>query len=1165
MKRLLKILGGAAVAILLLLALGAGWFWHQIDASIPQYDGTLTLAGLINPVTIERDALGVVTIHADHALDEVRALGFVHAQERFFQMDLLRRSAAGELSGLVGGAAVRMDEQRRRHRLRRTARETVTEAPAEYRALVEAYTEGVNAGLGALRAKPFEYLLLRTTPEPWRAEDTVLAVAAMYFDLQGGTALHKRSEVVARELLPPDIADFLYPRRTAWDAPIVGDAVPEATIPAPETYDLRTLPRDWFEGTTPSGQMPPFGSNNWAVAGPYTASGRGLLANDMHLGLQAPSIWFRASLRRQGRHVTGISLPGTPLIVVGSNGRVAWGFTNSYGDWLDLIILELDPQDPQRYLTPTGWKALEEVTETIDVANGTPVETRFMVTAWGPVMGELPDGRPYAVRWVAHDPEGYAPGFLALESTNNVDEALAAAQRSGIPAQNFVVADADGHIAWTIMGRMPRRVRDATVSSVSAEGPAWDGWLNPEEYPVVRTPATGRLWTANSRVVEGEMLAQIGDGGYALGDRARQIRDRLMAVDAATPADMLAIQLDDEALFYARWREQLLALLDDATIATDQRFHAVRDAVRDWGGHAAVDSVGFRLVRGWRNTLIADVLSALTAEIRQHDSQWVHRSFRNETWAWPLVSEEPEHLLHPAHASWRDMKLAALDQLLDNLGVQSPADLAQRTWGQLNIVRIQHPLSQAVPLLGRWLDMPAQALPGDGNTPRVQTVRFGASQRMAVSPGDEANGYFHMPGGQSGHPRSHFYGAGHQDWVDGKPTPFMPGAAVHTLRLSPDPAVTALPSGPLAVAPNLSRTPDGSTLLSWIEPLPAGGHALKFSRRSIDGAWSTPGVIAHGDDWFVNWADFPALVELGDGTLVAHWLQKSSPSTYAYDVVVSRSVDGGSTWSAGERPHTDGTQTEHGFVSMLPVAHDRVRMVWLDGRETGGGGHGAHVHGHQGEGTMTLRTRTLSSDGRWGEETLLDASVCDCCQTAAVNTSRGSVIVYRNRTSDEIRDIWFVTEQGDSWSQPRPVHEDGWHITGCPVNGPAVVADGDDLAVAWFTGAGGVAQLLLAISRDAGETFGEPLRMDSGKTLGRAGAVMTTDGLVWVSWLDAEDEDGAIRLRSLDRDGVLGQTLTVARSSAARGSGFPRIAAVSDGLLMVWTEPGTGLRAALHR
>lgn len=784
MKTFLKVVGGIVVAVVLVTAGGIGGGLHQVGASIPLYDGELTLAGLAAPVTVERDALGVVTIHAENDLDEARALGFVHAQERFFQMDLLRRSAAGELAALLGAALVPVDEQRRRHRLRRTAQATVADAPEGYRALLTAYADGVNAGLGALGARPFEYLLLRVHPEPWRPEDSMLAVAAMYFDLQGGSAMHKRNEFVTRQVLPAPLADFLHPRRTTWDAPLIGDASSPPVIPGPEVYDLRELPRDWFEGMTPSAQAIPFGSNNWAVAGDHTASGRGLLANDMHLGLQVPSIWFRASLRRGGRHVTGVSLPGTPLIVVGSNGHVAWGFTNSYGDWMDLIVLEVDPEDGSRYLTPDGWRAFEEVRETIEVAGASPRTAVFRWTVWGPVLGAFADGTPYAVRWVAHDPRGYAPGMDELAVARDTGEAVAIAHRAGIPAQNFVVADAAGDIAWTIMGPLPRRLHDGLVSR-SAEGPAWDGWLEPDEYPLVTDPEHGRIWTANARVVDGEMLEKVGDGGYALGDRARQIRDRLLAVEDATPADMLTIQLDDEALFYARWRDALLDLLDDAAVARDARLPAVRDAVRDWGGHASVDSVGFRLVRGWRSVLIRDMLSALTAEVRQHDRAWAHRNFRNEEWAWPLVSGEPAHLLDPRHEDWRAQKLAALHGLLDDLGVTDAGQLADRTWGALNTARVQHPLSQAVPQLSRWLDMPPRALPGDGNTPRVQGVRFGASQRMAVSPGDEANGYFHMPGGQSGHPRSPFYGAGHRDWEEGVPTPFMPGAARHTLRLLP--------------------------------------------------------------------------------------------------------------------------------------------------------------------------------------------------------------------------------------------------------------------------------------------------------------------------------------------------------------------------------------------
>ncbi len=910
MRRFLKLAGGVVAVLVLVFVGSVGWIWHQVNASVASYDGELAVTGLSAPVTVTRDSLGVVTIRAGNQLDEARALGFVHAQERFFQMDLLRRSAAGELAALFGTVAIGADERRRVHLMRATAEQVIAAAPDDYRALLDAYTDGVNAGLTALGAKPPEYLLLRTDPEPWVPADSVLAVAAMFFDLQGGTALHKRNELVARSILPPAIGDFLYPSRTSWDAPLVGTAASPAGVPESGVYDLRTLPAELFGPAEDLTEMPaPIGSNNWAVAGAHTANGRGLVANDMHLGLGVPSIWFRASLERGEWRLTGVSLPGTPLIIAGSNGHVAWGFTNSYGDWLDLIVLELHPDNPNLYRTPDGWVAFETVDSPIAVARGDARDFEVKRTLWGPVMGELPDGRPYVVRWTAHEPEAYAPGFMALVAATNVAEALAAAQRSGIPAQNFVVADEYGDIAWTIMGRIPARVRGGGVSH-SADGPAWDGWLAPEDYPVVYNPSLGRVWTANARVVDGGALELVGDGGYALGARGRQIRDRLLSVAEATPADMLAIQLDDEALFLARWRELLLAQLDEVAVGADPRFGAVRDAVLAWGGHAAVDSVGYRLVRGWRIEMIDRMLSALAAEVRAVDGSWRYIGFRSEEWAWPVASTEPAHLLDPQYESWRVFKLAALAALLDELDVVSAPQVSQKRWGGRNAVRVRHPLSRAVPALSEWLDMPAVALPGDSYMPRVQSPTFGASERFAVSPGDEANGYFHMPGGQSGHPRSPFYGAGHDDWAAGRPTPFLPGDPVHTLTLVPPVGGTStvvLPSGAGAVAPNLAPARDGGVWLSWIEPV-ADGHALKFAHRATDGAWSEARTIAQGADWFVNWADFPAIAETADGVLVAHWLQKSGPDVYAYDVMVTRSTDGGATWSAPDRPHADRTR-----------------------------------------------------------------------------------------------------------------------------------------------------------------------------------------------------------------------------------------------------------------
>ena len=359
------------------------------------------------------------------------------------------------------------------------------------------------------------------------------------------------------------------------------------------------------------------------------------------------------------------------------------------------------------------------------------------------------------------------------------------------------------------------------------------------------------------------------------------------------------------------------------------------------------------------------------------------------------------------------------------------------------------------------------------------------------------------------------------------------------------------PAGPGGGTPSLHTTNEGVVMLSWVEPHAEGGHVLRFSRLEHD-AWSTPKTIAQGEDWFVNWADFPLLISLDDGTLAAHYLVKSAEAMYAYDVHVTQSLDGGQTWSPSVIPHTDGTQTEHGFVSMLPTSDGQLFAAWLDGRNTGGG-----HDGHGSWGAMTLRAAILDHTGTLYDETLLDERICDCCQTSAARTSNGLVVAYRDRSDEEIRDISVVRWQNGIWSAPQTVHEDRWHILGCPVNGPAVAATGEQVAVTWFTAARNTPRIKLSFSTDEGQSFGAPIQIDDGLPIGRLDTILLQDGSALVSWIENTDDGAEIRVRRVYPDGTPDAPSVVAGTSASRASGVPRIARNGNAVYIAWTEAGT--------
>ncbi|HZF97592.1 MAG TPA: penicillin acylase family protein, partial [Pseudoxanthomonas sp.] len=534
--------------------------------------------------------------------------------------------------------------------------------------------------------------------------------------------------------------------------------------------------------------------NNRAVSGALTADGRAIVADDMHLGRRAPNIWFRARLRYadprapRGRvDVAGLTLPGLPAVIVGSNGHVAWGFTNAYGDFADWALVEPCAAAPADAGRARDCGEITGHREWNAVAGREPVELRVRETRWGPVLAEQPDGRLLALRWVAHLPGSLQVSWADMAHAGGLDAALAIAARSAIPAQNLLLADRDGRIAWRLLATLPQRGAECTPrqpQALATGGAGCAPWtIDPARAPSLVDPSIGRLWTANNRVLDGEALAAVGDAGYAHGARAAQIRDALMARQRFDERALLQIQLDDRALFLARW---WTLLQFEGKQAAGTALGELAQAAADWEGRAAPDSVSYRLVRAWRLAVHERIADGLVAPARAAlGEDFETPAFTQlEGVAWPLLERRPRHLLPRRFGSWQALLQDAAREVRNELAAAGP--LQRRIWGERNTAAICHPLAGALPgPIKRALCMPAQPLPGDTAMPRVQGPAFGASQRMVVSPGHEADGIAHMPGGQSGHPLSPFWGAGHDDWVQGRASPFLPGEARYSMRLKP--------------------------------------------------------------------------------------------------------------------------------------------------------------------------------------------------------------------------------------------------------------------------------------------------------------------------------------------------------------------------------------------
>lgn len=764
-------------------------FYLLLKASVPNEDGEFRLSGLQAEVNVNSDDLGIPAISAANRQDALQVLGYLHARDRLFQMELMRRKSAGRLAELFGQAAVNVDRKQRAYQLSRAAGQIVRDLPADQRRLLQAYVAGVNAYLAQTHILAPEFLLLRHRPEPWREEDSILVVLSM-FQILNGYEQDERMFSVMEKALPKDLLVFLTPDTDSYATPLVGGETPRRFSPSVSPKLFAGLPEPGAvlaQSGIDSGNVV-IGSNNWVVAGEKTVDGRTLVANDMHLGLSIPNIWYRADIAYPNRHVYGVSLPGVPGVIVGGNDNIAWGFTNVTADLLDLISLELNPDNPNEYRTPQGWVAFGSHTETIRVKDAPAVEIAVRDTQWGPVSEQPLLGKPVAVKWTALEAHGVDLGLLNMDDAQSVEQAVDTLNRTAAPPQNVVIADRAGHIGWTYMGRFPqRREFDGLASRSWADGKVgWQQFLAPKALPRLIDPPEGFIVTANNRTLGRDYPHAIAHN-WALGYRAFRIAELLRAQNRLTEADLLTVQLDTRNAVYDFYRQLALDELSRIDVK-EPVLQQAGQALAAWDGHMRTDSIGAALLADFRSRLADEVFAKIVAAGQMHDPDFRYAWREMETPLRLLLTQRPAGLLRAQYRDdWRRMILESLTRSAEKLQQEYPdKDLTKLPWGETHLITLHHPFSKVSPLLGELLDMPSFASDGcAGLCVKVMDTAHGASERLVLSPMHPEDAIFQMPGGQSGHPLSDHYRDQQPDWQSGAVSPMQTNQVTHSALFSP--------------------------------------------------------------------------------------------------------------------------------------------------------------------------------------------------------------------------------------------------------------------------------------------------------------------------------------------------------------------------------------------
>ena len=768
-----------------------GFMWWIVLQTFPQTEGEMHLPGLTGKVTVRFDRFANPTISADSKLDAYFSLGYLIARERMFQMDMMRRKISGRLSEVFGKKALNNDILHRHLGFSRSAAEIVEALPVEQRQLLRAYAGGVNSYLKTASILPVEFLALGYSPEPWREEDSILVSLNMFHQLNWVEA-NERMVSVMKESLPEDVVAFLTPQNDSYSSSVLlqgsekfEDAM--TRIPVKSLQGLVTGNHKVATGLVDTHSVQA-GSNQWAVN--KTSDGRAILANDMHLHLSVPNIWYQASLQYQDVSIKGIILPGMPLVVAGSNGHIAWGYTNSQADVLDLVILNKQPGDDQLYKTEQGWKQIETSEEVVKVKDEEDHIVVVRNTVWGPVSPRLLMGEEVAVQWNAFYPEAVNLDLAKMDRTNRMEDALTLFNNAGLPVMNVIMADNNGNIAWTLTGRIPDRVGFDGSTSVSwANGEkSWAGFVSPTAYPRINNPSSGFLMTANNRVLPGKHPFKYGRN-FGNSYRAYRIAELLEQGEDLSVDTMHRMQLDTKTNFYRFYQHLLLSVLSREGSKLDSYLDNIRNAVESWDGFADAKSTGFGILVEFRRRLADTIFSSYIQECKRQDANFRYQWFEMDTPLRALLSQQiPESLPdHLHYDSWNDLILDALAQVAENLEVRFPGvNPEQLEWGQMEIFQLKHPFSRAYSWLGYFLDLPEQPLSGCVHCVRVSKRDFAASMRMVVSPGHEDEMILVEPTGQSGHPFSRHYKDKFFYWVNGITMKEDDGGSDDTLTLLPE-------------------------------------------------------------------------------------------------------------------------------------------------------------------------------------------------------------------------------------------------------------------------------------------------------------------------------------------------------------------------------------------